>query len=108
MGALPRPAPLRRHHVRLHRSERYEHASEEADALFAQELNTYTEGSNVVAIAPESGGDRAHSAHDGAGAEERERELFELRAPTSENDAECSGGEIRTHNLAVNSRLLCH
>jgi hypothetical protein len=58
---------------------RYEHASEEADALFAQELNTYTEGSNVVAIAPESGGDRAHSAHDGAGAEERERELFELR-----------------------------
>jgi hypothetical protein len=25
-----------------------------------------------------------------------------------ENEEECSGGETRTHNLAVNSRLLCH
>jgi len=24
------------------------------------------------------------------------------------NEEECSGGETRTHNLAVNSRLLCH
>jgi hypothetical protein len=27
---------------------------------------------------------------------------------TSENDEESSGGETRTLNLAVNSRLLCH
>jgi integrase len=29
-------------------------------------------------------------------------------ALTSENDENCSGGETRTLNLAVNSRLLCH
>jgi hypothetical protein len=44
---------------------RYEHASEERDALLAQELNPYTKGSNVVPIAPVSEGDRARSAHDG-------------------------------------------
>jgi hypothetical protein len=29
-------------------------------------------------------------------------------ALSSENEEKCSGGETRTHNLAVNSRLLCH
>jgi hypothetical protein len=80
---------------------RYEHASEERDALFAQKLNTYTKGSNVVPIASESEGDRARSAHEGAEADGSEGELVELRALTSENDDERSGGEIRTHNLAV-------
>ncbi len=27
---------------------------------------------------------------------------------SSENEGKCSGGETRTLNLAVNSRLLCH
>ncbi len=29
-------------------------------------------------------------------------------ALTSQNEEKCSGGETRTLNLAVNSRLLCH
>jgi hypothetical protein len=45
---------------------RYEHASEERDALLAEALNFYTKGSNEVPIASESGSDRADSAHDGA------------------------------------------
>jgi hypothetical protein len=45
---------------------RYKHASEERNALLAQALSPYTEGSNVVPIAgsSESRGDRARSAHD--------------------------------------------
>jgi hypothetical protein len=39
---------------------------------------------------------------------EVEGEVLELAPLTSENDEKCSGGETRTHNLAVNSRLLCH
>ncbi len=35
-------------------------------------------------------------------------EVLDLPPLTSENDEECSGGETRTLNLAVNSRLLCH
>jgi hypothetical protein len=38
----------------------------------------------------------------------KEEQLVELSTLTSENEEESSGGEIRTHNLAVNSRLLCH
>jgi integrase len=87
---------------------RYEHASEERDALLAQALNPYALGSNVVPFASESEGDRARSAHDDVGTEESEGELLELHPLTSENDEECSGGETRTLNLAVNSRLLCH
>jgi integrase len=87
---------------------RYEHASEERDALLAQALNPFTQGSNVVPFASEPERDRARSAHDHAGREENEGELVELPTLTSENEAECSGGETRTHNLAVNSRLLCH
>ena len=39
---------------------------------------------------------------------EAEGEVLELPPLTSENDEKCSGGETRTLNLAVNSRLLCH
>ena len=84
---------------------RYEHASEERDALLAQVLNQFAENSNVVPIASASPGDRARSAHDDP---EVEGEVLDLPPLTSENEGECSGGETRTHNLAVNSRLLCH
>ena len=84
---------------------RYEHASEERDALLAQALNPYTKGGNVVSIGIEFESDRARSAHDDA---EVEGELLDLPPLTSTNEEECSGGETRTLNLAVNSRLLCH
>ena len=84
---------------------RYEHASEERDALLAQELNRYTEAPKMVPIdhLPESV--RARSAHDSP---EVDGEVIDLPPLTSENDEESSGGETRTLNLAVNSRLLCH
>ncbi len=84
---------------------RYEHASEERDALLAQALNQFAESSNVVPIVSASPGDRGRSAHDDP---EVEGEVLELPPLTSENDEESSGGETRTLNLAVNSRLLCH
>ena len=87
---------------------RYEHASEERDALLAQALNEFADRSNVVEITITSPGDRARSAHDEGQTEERDGEVFDLPALTSENEEQCSGGETRTHNLAVNSRLLCH
>ena len=37
-----------------------------------------------------------------------EGEVLDLPPMTSENEDESSGGETRTLNLAVNSRLLCH
>ncbi len=48
------------------------------------------------------------SARGACGAGEVEGEVLELPPLTSENDEKCSGGETRTLNLAVNSRLLCH
>ena len=84
---------------------RYEHASEERDALLAQSLNPYTKGSNVVPIAPRSPGDRARSAHDSP---EGLGDLLDTPRLTRENERKGSGGETRTLNLAVNSRLLCH
>jgi hypothetical protein len=87
---------------------RYEHASEERDAFLAQALNQFAEPSNVVPIANTASGDRARSAHDDDETDEDEGEVFDLDALTRENEEECSGGETRTHNLAVNSRLLCH
>ena len=54
----------------------------------------------MVPFALESERDRARSAHDGVGTEETGGELLELPPLTSENDEKCSGGEIRTHNLA--------
>jgi len=76
---------------------RYEHASEERDALLAQELNRYADCQNVVPIGESLQPDRARSAHDDS---EVEGEVIGLPPLTSENDDECSGGEIRTHNLA--------
>lgn len=67
------------------------HASEERDALLAQALNPFTQGSNVVHFASESEGERARSGHDDSETEEREGELVELPTLTSENDEECSG-----------------
>ena len=87
---------------------RYEHASEERDAFLAQALNQFAEPSNVVSITNASPGDRARSAHDDRETEGDEGEVFDLDPLTRENEEECSGGETRTHNLAVNSRLLCH
>ena len=83
---------------------RYEHGAEERDALLAQALNAYTPTENVVPISDAAKSVRARSAHDDP---EAEGELLDLSPLTGENEAECSGGEIRTHNLAVNSRLLC-
>jgi hypothetical protein len=71
----------------------------------AQALNAFTIGDNVVPLTHELSGDRARGARDEG---EAEGEVLELPPLTSENDAKCSGGETRTHNLAVNSRLLCH
>ena len=82
----------------------YEHASEERDALLALALNQVAESSNVVPIPSVSPGDRAVAREEG----EVEGEVLELPPLTSENEEKCSGGETRTHNLAVNSRLLCH
>ena len=84
---------------------RYEHASEERDALLAQALNPFTGGDNVVPIARGDERARARRARD-----ERvvEGEVLDLPPLTSANDEESSGGETRTLNLAVNSRLLCH
>jgi hypothetical protein len=84
---------------------RNEDASEERDAQFAQALNAFTMGDNVVPLTHELSGDRARGARDEG---EVEGEVLKLPPQTSENDAKCSGGETRTHNLAVNSRLLCH
>ena len=41
---------------------RYEHASEERDALLAQALNSFTGGGNIVPIARGDEGDRARGA----------------------------------------------
>jgi integrase len=41
---------------------RYEHASEERDALLAQALNAMTQSEHVTPIGPSDSGDRAHSA----------------------------------------------
>ncbi len=84
---------------------RYEHASEERDALLAQALNPYTEGSNIFPIATSAPGDRARSAHDDP---EGEGDLLDSPHLTRGNEGKSSGGETRTLNLAVNSRLLCH
>ena len=75
------------------------------DAFLAQALNQFAEPSNTGSITSASPGDRGHDDRE---TEEDEGELIELDPLTRENKEECSGGETRTHNLAVNSRLLCH
>ena len=84
---------------------RYEHASEERDALLAQALNSFTKGGNVLPIVRGDEGDRARGARDEGVVE---GEVLDLPPLNSTNDGESSGGETRTLNLAVNSRLLCH
>ena len=79
---------------------RYEHASEERLALLAQALNPHRKVSNLVPFTPESEGDRAHGARTTTPGRKKTGGLVELPTSTSENDEECSGGEIRTHNLA--------
>jgi integrase len=84
---------------------RYEHALEERDALLADPLNPYIQTGIVVPIGLLHRKDRARSAHEGDGSTSNEEGSPPL---TRKNDAESSGGETRTLNLAVNSRLLCH
>jgi hypothetical protein len=61
---------------------RYEHASEERDALLAQEFNRYAETSNVVPIAEGLQPDRARIAHDNP---QVDAEVIGLPPLTSEN-----------------------
>ena len=56
-------------------------------------------------LAGQTGSTRARGARDEG---EVEGEVLALPPLTSQNDDESSGGETRTLNLAVNSRLLCH
>jgi Phage integrase family len=88
---------------------RYEHASDERDTLLAEVLTQYVAGTNVVSIRPVSGDEiapvRARSAHDRVEAEREEALALPLSRAFEEKS---SGGETRTLNLAVNSRLLCH
>ena len=76
---------------------RYEHASDERDALLAQALKPFMSGGNVVPIARGDERDRARGARD---EREVEGEVADLPPLTSTNDAESSGGETRTLNLA--------
>ena len=84
---------------------RYEHASEERDAMLADALNPYTETGVVVPIGLLNKEHRARSAHDADISITNQEGTPSL---SWENDAKSSGGETRTLNLAVNSRLLCH
>ena len=84
---------------------RYEHASEERDALLADALNPFTQGGIVVPLWSKSGGDRARSAHD---SDATEAVVLGPHALSRDFVQESSEGETRTLNLAVNSRLLCH
>ena len=78
---------------------RYQHAIRERDGFLAEATSAFVpqpQEQPSEGIAPKSRpasvSTRAFSLDD---------------ALTSDNDEECSGGETRTHNLAVNSRLLC-
>jgi hypothetical protein len=84
---------------------RDEHASEERDASLADALNPDTQTGIVAPIGLRDKNDRARSAHEGESSTGNEEGAPPL---TWENDARSSGGETRTLNLAVNSRLLCH
>jgi hypothetical protein len=84
---------------------RYEHASEERDALLADALNPYTQAGIVVPIGIGHEKDRARSAHE---RDDHISDLVDAPPLTSGYEEESSGGETRTLNLAVNSRLLCH
>jgi integrase len=83
---------------------RYEHASEERDALLAQALDAVAMDGIITPLRTKPGRDRARSAHE---TDVVEGELLPLPPLTSPSEHESSGGETRTLNLAVNSRLLC-
>jgi len=74
----------------------YEQASGERDALLARALNPYTEGSNVLPMAP-SPPRAAHVARRTSSA----GPVPDLLPLTSTNDRKGSRGETRTLNLAV-------
>jgi hypothetical protein len=76
---------------------RYEHASEERDALLAQALNAFTMGNNVVPLTHELSRDRARGAPDKG---EVEGEVAGSTTADQQNEEKCSGGKTRTHNLA--------
>jgi len=80
---------------------RYEHASDERDALLAQELNRYAERA-TSAHSSTLYNPIAHVAREPQG----EGEVIDLPALSRENDAESSGGETRTLNLAVRSLVV--
>ncbi len=70
---------------------RYEHASDERDALLAQELNRYAEGANVVSLEHSLQPDRARSAHEDP---EVEGEVIDLPPLSSENDENAPGERL--------------
>ena len=78
---------------------RYQHATKERDSYLAHATAVFVPLPDVLpeeiapAARPSPLPTRAFTLDD---------------ALTSENDEKCSGGETRTLNLAVNSRLLCH
>ncbi len=75
---------------------RYEHASEERDALLAQALNAF-----MGTTSCHSRGNSQEIAHMRRGNEgEVDGEVLELPSLTSENEEESSGGETRTLNLS--------
>ena len=80
---------------------RYERASEERGAL-PKAHNPFDEGRQrrPVYARTLTGGRARHALDEG--------EVLSLPLLTSTNDGGSSGGETRTLNLAVNSRLLCH
>jgi hypothetical protein len=77
---------------------RYEHASEDLDALLARERQS-------VRVELERGPDRELLHHEIVQVErddtEDEGEVLELPPLISKNEERCSGGETRTHNLAA-------
>jgi integrase len=70
---------------------RYEHASEERDALLAQALNPFTSGGNVVPIAHGDEGDRARGARDEGVVE---GEVVDLPSLTSETTTKAPGERL--------------
>jgi hypothetical protein len=70
---------------------RYEHASEERDALLAQALNPYANGGKVVPIGIESQSVRARSAHDEP---EGEGEVLALPSLTARTTTKAPGERL--------------
>ncbi len=109
----------------------YQHATEDRDAYLAKALEPFILSASITpatttpdaaipdpetpATTPDPGpathqarGDRARSRTDRARRGKRAPTTRPNRPLTRGNDEGSSGGETRTLNLAVNSRLLCH